>query len=278
MEIIDTYDEIKNCISSGKFNIKKWEIYADKISPDFKEKMKKDSENYDFTNEILPVINYLIENQSKLDHAHSSFVNLTKSLSEKVENTLKIKLNITIIFCLGLCNGAGWATTLSGKDTILLGVEKIVELSWHNEKDFAGLLYHEIGYICHKKMRKDKTAPMKMKEKSLWTIFSEGMAMYIEQIIYGDMNFYHQDKNGWLDWCKRNEKKLFIEYLRRVKCGEKVDQFFGDWQKFEGVSDVGYFLGCELMKYLSRYHDLVDVANLKLEDIENAMNDLIMNI
>lgn len=274
MKIIDTYSEIKKYFSKGKFRIDTWEDYADRISPEFKEKIKRDSQSYNFQTEILPVMNHLIENQAKLDLAHSSFIKLTNNLSEKVEKQMKINLEMKIVFCLGLCNGAGWATTLDGEDAVLLGVEKIVELSWCNKNEMAGLIYHEIGHIWHKTMRKDKFEPKTQKDDALWRIYSEGVAMHVEQLIYGDMNFFHQDKNGWRGWCEQRKTRLFSEYLKRVKNGEKVDQFFGDWCKFEGVSDIGYFLGAEMIKYLSKDREINEVANLEMKDIEKAIENL----
>lgn len=274
MKIIDTYSEIKKYFSKGKFRIDTWEDYADGVSPEFKEKIKRDSQSYKFQTEILPVMNHLIENQAKLDLAHSSFIKLTNNLSEKVEEQMKINLEMKIVFCLGLCNGAGWATTLDGEDAVLLGVEKIVELSWCNENDMAGLIYHEIGHIWHKTMRKDKFEPKTQKDDALWRIYSEGVAMHVEQLIYGDMNFYHQDKNGWRGWCEQRKTRLFSEYLKRVKNDEKVDQFFGDWCKFEGVSDIGYFLGAEMIKHLSKDREINEIANLEMNDIEKAIENL----
>ena len=42
-------------------------------------------------------------------------------------------LDAKIILLLGLCNGTGWATTLNGRPTVLLGIEKIVALHWFSE-------------------------------------------------------------------------------------------------------------------------------------------------
>lgn len=274
MIIKDTYNEIKECFYNGKFRMDLWEVYADNLSPEYKEKMKQDSHNYNLQTEILPVMSYLISNPSKLELAHSSFLHLTSNLLEKVENQMKVSLDVMIVFCLGLCNGAGWATTLDGKDAVLLGVEKIVELSWFNEKEMAGLIYHEVGHILHKKMRKKIFEPKTKKDKSLWQIYSEGVAIHFEQLIYGDMNFYHQDKNGWKNWCEQRKTQLFKEFLNRIRNDVSVDQFFGDWCNFDGVSDIGYFLGAEMIKYFSKDKEINEIANLEINDVERAIEKL----
>lgn len=35
----------------------------------------------------------------------------------------------------------------------------------------------------------------------VWQLFTEGIAMYFEQALVGNFNYYHQDKNGCLEWC-----------------------------------------------------------------------------
>ena len=98
--------------------------------------------------------------------------------------------------------------------------------------------------------------------------------MYIEQLLCGDPDFYHQDKDGWLDWCRINRNHLFAEYLKRVKNGENTQQFFGDWNSFEGKSDIGYYLGGELIKYLSKDRSLSEIANLDMYTIESTLEKL----
>lgn len=40
--------------------------------------------------------------------------------------------------------------------------------------------------------------------------------MVCEHILCQDDRYYHQNQNGWLDWCKENEAEIKREYLRRV--------------------------------------------------------------
>jgi len=154
MQIVDTYCKIKQCFPGGRFDKCSWKKYAQEISPYIINKVENDVKNYDYEKDILPILQSLIQNEDKFTLAHNSFVNVTNNLSDKISEKLGIELNVFIIFYLGLCNGAGWATTLGENSTVLLGVEKIVELSWYDKRNMIALIYHELGHIWHFQVRK----------------------------------------------------------------------------------------------------------------------------
>ncbi|MBS5116149.1 MAG: hypothetical protein KHY88_10765 [Erysipelotrichaceae bacterium] len=52
--------------------------------------------------------------------------------------------------------------------------------------------------------------------------------MYFEQLLYDDENFYHQDIDGWLNWCNKNRTMLFYEYIRVIENNESHQKFYGD--------------------------------------------------
>ncbi|MDU5651742.1 MAG: hypothetical protein E6038_11695, partial [Clostridium perfringens] len=66
-------------------------------------------------------------------------------------------------------------------------------------------------------------------EKALFQLYSEGVAMLFEQLLCGDENYYHQNQEGWIDWCENNLIELKREYLIRITNSESVQDFFGDW-------------------------------------------------
>lgn len=268
MQIIDTYQDILDIFLNENFSFALWEKYAYSISDSLVKKIKKDSSKYDFNTEILPVISQMLQKKDKLEKAHSTFVNVTKSLSTRIFDVLGTKLDVTIIFYLGLCNGAGWATSINGKPAVLLGIEKIVELNWCDERNMIGLIYHELGHIWHNHVRTVPTTVESQKDRALWQMYSEGIAMYCEQLLYGDIKFYHQDVNGWLNWCQNNQNHLFSEYKRRVEANESVQPFFGDWCQFEGYSDIGYYLGAKFVGKLAEERSLFELANLDMTTIE----------
>jgi hypothetical protein len=269
MKIIDTYDDVLNLFqkSNDHFNKSTWKEYAEAISKGLSEKCLSDSDIYNFENDVLPIIETALNSKEKLEKLHSSFLLATKELKERFEKVFGIDISVDIILYLGLCNGAGWVTKLNGVPTILLGIEKIIELDWVDDNSMTALIYHEIGHIWHDVagvLYHDKNS---ISEKSLWQLYQEGIAMYCEQLLIGDFSYYHQDKYGWLGWCSKNMKDLFIEYKKRVDKNESTQDFFGDWCNYLGYSDVGYYLGCELIKNLSSKHSLAKLANLEIDDI-----------
>lgn len=275
MQIIDTYQDILDIFLNENFSFAIWEKYAYSISNSLVKKIEKDSSKYDFNTEILPVISQMLQKKDKLEEAHSAFVNVTESLSTRIFDVFGINLDVAIIFYLGLCNGAGWATSIDGKPTVLLGIEKIIELNWCDERNMIGLIYHELGHIWHNHIRTVPTTFESQKDRALWQMYSEGIAMYCEQLLYGDIKFYHQDVNGWLSWCQNNQNHLFSEYKRRVEANESVQPFFGDWCQFEGHSDIGYYLGAKFVEKLAEERSLFELANLDMTTIEGKLDLMI---
>lgn len=273
MKVIDTFQEIPGCYKNNQFDQHLWEAYAQKIAPGFAEKIKTDAADYNFEQDILPVLNAVPQNGEQIKQAYDSFCKVTNQLEEKIKDKLGAELDVDIVLYLGLCNGAGWATELNGTPAVLLGVEKILELGWYDERDMIGLIYHELGHIWHFQTRsKDNqwTAKDRQQEsqgRALWQLYTEGVAMYIEHLLCGDENFYHQDKGGWLDWCQSNRQSLYAEFIRRIDTAESTQDFFGDWCNYQGRSDVGYYLGCELVKELAREYSLKELADLSLDVI-----------
>lgn len=271
MKITDTFNDICNCYPNGKFDLNCWERYAENICPALKDKIKADAADYDFERDILPVLQAAYADRDKLAEVHNSFCKLTGGLSGKLTEKLGCGLDVNIILYLGLCNGAGWATDIDGAPAVLLGIEKIAELSWTDEKSMAGLIYHELGHIWHYRVRTVPTELNSTSDKALWQLYSEGVAMFAEQLLYGGESFYHQDRNGWLRWCTENRGRLFGEFLKCIESGESVQKFFGDWDQFEGKSDVGYYLGCELVKSMAETRSLNEIANAELSEVKAAL-------
>lgn len=268
MKIVDTFPKMADYFIDGVFNMERWGIYANSISPKLAIKLKNDIADFDFQKDILPLLNNVTCHFDKLNTAHRSFLALTDGLPEKIQSVLQTDLDVTVIFYLGLCNGAGWATELDGKPVVLLGAEKIIELSWHNIHDMAGLIYHELGHIWHNKTR-DKSA---FNSRSLWQLYREGIAMFVEQLLMNDRDFYHQNKDGWLIWCQANQKELCKVFLDRIIASENTDDFFGDWNSCQGKSDTGYYLGCEIVKELSEKYSLTELADLSEFDIYDQLS------
>ncbi len=267
MRVVDTYNEIISLFSQKEFSLSLWRKYANSISLSLGQKVENDASSYDLDKQVVPVINYAISNVSKLEETHNSFVNATQQLKDRFIKVFKSDLDVDIILYLGLCNGAGWATSLDGKKTVLLGIEKIIELNWCDLQSMSSLIYHELGHIWHDMVGNLYLTTDKQSEKSIWQLYQEGVAMYCEQLLCNNFSFYHQNNDGWLNWCTKNKEALFFEYIRRVEDGESTQVFFGDWCNYQGYSDIGYYLGCELVKSLLNKYSLNEIANLSIETI-----------
>ncbi|MBQ7125467.1 hypothetical protein IJO12_00095 [bacterium] len=126
MKIINTCDKIK-ALFSGGFDMTEWRKYAGEISKELPSKCENDAKDYDFKKDILPVLESAL-NADKIDFVSKNFQAVVDTLNANLSKLFDAEPDINIILYLGLCNGAGWATTLDGKNTVLLGVEKIIEL------------------------------------------------------------------------------------------------------------------------------------------------------
>ena len=155
----------------------------------------------------------------------------------------------------------------------MLGVEKIIELDWGDEANMRALILHEIGHLWHKLNGNLYLPDFTKRRKSIQQLYQEGVAMVCEQILCDDDEFYHQNKNGWLDWCRKNENDIKAEYLRRLNAKESVQDFFGDWCSYKDHSDVGYFLGCQFVRYLMKTNSLKEIAGLSYSELNRKFSE-----
>lgn len=268
MNIINTCDKIKFVFADG-FDIELWRKYAEEISKELPSKCENDAKEYDFNKSVLPVLEAAL-NEENLDFVSRNFQTVIDTLNDNLSKLFNEEPDINIILYLGLCNGAGWATTLDGKNTVLLGIEKIIELTWGDETNMRALILHEIGHLWHKMNGKLYIPDFTKRRKAIQQLYQEGVAMVCEHILCGDSDFWHQDKDGWLDWCRKNETEIKKEYLRRLDSNESVQDFFGDWCSYNGYSDVGYYLGCRFVEYLMKSHSLKEIANMSYNKLNKS--------
>lgn len=271
MKIINTCEEIKATFVDG-FNIDLWRKYAKEISNELPSKCENDAKSYDFNKDVLPVLKLALNNE-KIDFVNKNFQSVIKTLNSNLNKLFDKEPDINIVLYLGLCNGAGWATTLDGKNTVLLGIEKIIELGWGDETNMRALILHEIGHLWHKLNGNLHIPEYTKRRKGIAQLYCEGVAMVCEHILCGDDEFYHQDKNGWLNWCYENENDIKKEYLRRLNEKESVQDFFGDWCSYNGRSDVGYFLGCRFVRFLMKANSLKEIANMNYRVLNKAFKE-----
>ena len=265
MRILDTYNEIISLFAGKKFDLSVWREYAHSISPSLANKVEMDASAYDMAAQVIPVIEYATNNLMKLKETHESFIRATQHLETRVVCVFGTDLDVDVVLYLGLCNGAGWATSLDDRKTVLLGLEKIIELNWCDTDKMTSLIYHELGHLWHETVRIFHFISGDGWEKSVSQLYMEGVAMYCEQLLCGDMSKYHHHDDSWRAWCEKHKEALFAEYMRRVDHEESIQDFFGDWCSYQGRSDIGYYLGCAFVKELRQTYSLIEIANLGVE-------------
>ena len=110
------------------------------------------------------------------------------------------------------------------------------------------------------------------KNSSIFQLYQEGIAMVFEQTMFNDANYYHQNRDGWLDWCLKNEKEIKEEYLKRINNNQGVQDFFGDWCNYKGYSDVGYFLGTQFVRYMLKKYPQIEIATMNISKISEEFS------
>ncbi len=271
INIIDSYSEILK-MTEKPFDMERWKKYCNSISPEITKKCLKDSAEFNFNAQCLTVLNNALSKLSDLNETHEQFLLLTNELDSKAKKCFNCEINADIVFYIGLCNGAGWATKINKKPTILIGAEKILELNWQDKISMAGLIYHELGHLLHFQNR--TRISFKGTNSAIWQLYTEGMAMFAEQNLIGNPSFFHQYDEKWLSWCKNNEKRMMNEYLKRIKENKSIQDFFGDWHNIEGYSDVGYYLGSAIIKRLSINKSYKQLCNCSKKEILNMLIEL----
>ena len=271
MRIIDSLHSIPLCYEDGLFSLNRWRHYMQNVYPSAIGLIENDSAHYDFQRYVLPVLNAAANQPEKLAQLHRSFHSAVGPLDEAIRQSFHTAIDADIVLYLGLCNGAGWAVTVNGKPVVLLGIEKILELNWYDEKSMIALLYHELGHLWHHQERKLAWGGETAEEKALWQLYAEGVAMFFEQTLCQNEHFFHQDQDGWLNWCTQNQTRLFAEYIRRIEHNESIQHFFGDWFRIEGHSDVGYFLGAALIRTALKEYAIDELPHLALPDIKRLL-------
>lgn len=273
IKIIDTYPQIGTLFDDGTFNMEKWELYInfnyDKSANIFKDDLRKylDSGNYVYEKDILPILNAVYEN-SNLETLYSSFCKITDGLNEKIIDHFGCELDIDIVLYIGLCNAAGWVTNINGRDVILLGIEKILELNWCDEDSMYGLIYHELGHVYHKQYGMFHQQSDNNSQNYVWQLFTEGIAMCFEQTLVDNSNYYHQNKNGWLEWCDNHYQQILADFYHDLPTMTKSNQkYFGDWVSYRGKGDVGYYLGTKFVQQQCDKYDFEQLINLTIDEI-----------
>lgn len=202
MKIINTCNEILSVYDDGIFDMEKWKIYMDRFVPGAKESCLRDMQEcvnagFSWEQDFMPILNAVAVEKQKREKTVDVFRQVTEHLDEKILNVFHRSVEADVILYLGLCNGAGWVTEVEGRTTILLGIEKIIELDWCDKDMMTALIIHELGHVYQAQYGVFRINTDDLKERFLWQLFTEGVAMVFEQEIAGDPDYFHQDVKGW---------------------------------------------------------------------------------
>ena len=187
--------------------------------------------------------------------------------SQKIIRRAQLRFNdrhsLYVIIYVGIGLGAGWATTYVKSPALLFGLENIAEEGWTDKSEVRGLITHELGHLFHSFWR--ESVGKRFRSGPLWDLYTEGFADRFEQLLEDNENSHiAKDSDGqeWLDWCQENRQWIASEILKRLERKGDLRTFFGSWYKIRGHSQIGYFMGSELIKEFEKYYPLKKIATL----------------
>ena len=93
--------------------------------------------------------------------------------------------------------------------------------------------------------------------------------MVFEQELLGDTNYFHQNKNGWKQWCDAHFSLTLQSFARDLSTMTQENQrYFGDWVRFEGQADVGYYLGTRFVRFMMESNAFDNIISYNINDVQ----------
>ncbi len=269
MKITKAIKQLDNVYNNGQFSIQSWIPYINALFPNSSSIFLDDINDYDFKNQCLPILNNVFLNKDKMSNICHLFDEITQNLELKLMHYFNKTFDVDIVLYLGLCNGAGWVIEINGQTKILLGIEKIIELKWDNENKMNGLIYHELGHVYQKQYGVLDRTFDSLADTFLWQLFTEGIAMYFEQLLIGDFSYYHQDDGKWLKYYDSHLGQLKKDFLIDLDTMNHQNQrYFGDWILYNKHSDAGYYLGAKLIQHICKHVEFEKVILFGLDEVK----------
>lgn len=179
-------------------------------------------------------------------------------------------LDLDIIIYHGLGNGAGTATTLDGRKSLLFGIEKIAELSWQSKERISALFVHEYAHLLHDAMRDESIEKTydNTKDDAYYKLYIEGVATFLEGVVYSR----GITQPEWYAMCTKNEPALKQAFLTTLEMGEDIRPYFGDWHPPLTIPESAYFMGMQIVSRLHETLDIKTIMNLPFETIKKAID------
>jgi len=283
-QIFDTSSEIYRAYGKGGFSLQQWEKYIEMTIPQVKnmclsDMQKSVSPDYSWDEYYLPVLNGVIQDKEEFEKAVEAFKSITDGLEQKIIERFGKSLNVDIVLYLGLCNGAGWVEKINEKHIVLLGIEKILELKWNNIDDMTGLILHELGHVYQAEYGVLYRQFKKTSDHFLWQLFTEGIAMVFEQEIVNDSSYFHQDKDGWKIWCDQNISKIANDFESDYQTMTFDNQrYFGDWVRYKGHYDVGYYLGACFVRFILDKDEFDNIISYDIDEVRHLFYEFVLSV
>lgn len=282
MKITDSFDRILSVYENGAFSMEAWERYASGIHPALAGLCRSDADECLSTGQInweehfLPVLNAVFSDSEKREAAHRTFLSAVNGLENRIVSAFGRVPDVEIIFYVGLCSGAGWVTPLGGKTVVLIGLEKIMELNWHDENSMLGLLYHELGHVYQDQFGVLERELPDGRQSFLWQLFTEGVAMVFEQEVAGQPGVFHQYDEAWKIWCDEHFDQIRRDFDADLPTmAFESQRWFGDWVNYCGRGDVGYYLGCRFVRFILEKHSFNEILSLEIDQVESLYKQFI---
>lgn len=278
--IIDTYSQFSKYWEKAKHqNIRtQVDLWLNDYMTNYKELLKLLLEDYEkagidwkeiAANIVFPKIKI---HAKELNSIRKRLLQLIPITYNKFTKFWGIEIDIVFVIYVGLYCGAGWAYEYKGKRAVLLDLIAIADLEWTSEEFLEGLLLHELTHLMHGYLRNLTPKQFeKLEEDAVFLLYSEGYATRGEHLILNREIWRMASNSSWLTWCRNNTNIIAKEYLKRIKEGKPVNDFFGSWLNFKGKSQVGYYLGHEFIKTLERKYDFKEIATLPLNRVRSEL-------
>ncbi len=273
MNIFNTLEHISDIYVDEDFNMLNWNSYIQNAYPNIEKIILNDfnqvKDIVSYENRIRPILNLVYKNNASRNKAITSFNIVTNNLNNIILSKFNKELDVDIILYLGLCNAAGWVTKINDRNVVLLGIEKIMELNWTDIDAMYGLIYHELGHVYQAQYGTLQRNFIQNCNHFLWQLFTEGIAMYFEQSLVGDFHYFHQDKDGWKNWCDDHIIQIKKDFLFDLDIMTSDNQkYFGDWVFYQNHTDVGYYLGARFIQFICKTRDFDSILDLSIDSID----------
>ncbi len=210
----------------------------------------------------------------RIDYMMQAYNNLKASVLEAECNVQRIfphtPIDIDIVLYHGLGNGAGTATVLNKRPTLLFGIEKIADLKWHNPERIGALFMHEYAHLLHHSVREESIEKSydNPYDDAYYKLYIEGVATFLEGVLYKR----EVTQPNWFKQCINNEAKIKAAFLKTLELKEDVKPYFGDWNPPLDIPESAYFMGMQIVSMMHETMDIKTIMQLPFDDIKTAIN------